>query len=73
MPIITRSEPININKESVTDVPQVESYIKIDFQLETGTRTLIVYEDSSKYYVKELYQGIYKIDSQLFGRLQEAN
>ncbi len=50
MPIITRSEPIN--KESVTDVPQVEGYIKIDFQLETVTSTIFVYEDSSKYYVK---------------------
>ena len=55
------------------DVPQAESYIKIDFQFETGTSTLFAYKDSGKYYVEQPYQGIYKIDSQLYSRLQEAN
>lgn len=68
---ISSSEPTN--KESVQDVPQAESYIKIDFQFETGTSTLFAYEDSGKYYVEQPYQGIYKIDSQLYSRLQEAN
>ncbi len=68
---ISNSEPTN--KESITDVPQVENYIKIDFQFETGTSTLFAYEDSGKYYVEQPYQGIYKIDSQLFGQLQEVN
>ena len=60
---ISSSEPTK--KESVQDVPQAESYIKIDFQFETGTSTLFAYEDSGKYYVEQPYQGIYKIDSQL--------
>lgn len=68
---ISSSEPTN--KESVLDVPQAESYIKIDFQFETGTSTLFAYEDSGKYYVEQPYQGIYKIDSQLYSQLQEAN
>lgn len=68
---ISRAEPTK--KESVQDVPQAESYIKIDFQFETGTSTLFAYEDSKKYYVEQPYQGIYKIDSQLYSRLQEAN
>lgn len=68
---ISDSEPTK--KESVTDVPQVESYIRIDFYFNTGTSTLFAYEDSRKYYVEQPYQGIYKIDSQLYGRLQEAN
>ena len=68
---ISSSEPTN--KESVQDIPQAESYIKIDFQFETGTSTLFAYEDSGKYYVEQPYQGIYKIDSQLYGQLQEAN
>ena len=68
---ISSSEPTN--KESVQDVPQAESYIKIDFQFETGTSTLFAYEDSGKYYVEQPYQGIYKIDSQLYSQLQEAN
>ena len=68
---ISSSEPTK--KESVQDVPQAESYIKIDFQFETGTSTLFAYEDSGKYYVEQPYQGIYKIDSQLYSRLQEAN
>ncbi|WP_270270339.1 DUF5301 domain-containing protein [Enterocloster clostridioformis] len=68
---ISSSEPTN--KESVQDVPQAESYIKIDFQFETGTSTLFAYEDSGKYYIEQPYQGIYKIDSQLYRRLQEIN
>lgn len=68
---ISSSEPTK--KESVQDVPQAESYIKIDFQFETGTSTLFAYEDSEKYYLEQPYQGIYKIDSQLYSRLQEAN
>ena len=68
---ISSSEPTK--KESVQDVPQAESYIKIDFQFETGTSTLFAYEDSGKYYVEQPYQGIYKIDSQLYSRLQEVN
>lgn len=68
---ISSSEPTK--KESVQDVPQAESYIKIDFQFETGTSTLFAYEDSGKYYVEQPYQGIYKIDSQLYSWLQEVN
>ena len=63
----------NTKKESVQDVPQAESYIKIDFQFEAGTSTLFAYEDSGKYYVEQPYQGIYKIDSQLYSQLQETN
>ena len=68
---ISSSEPTK--KESVQDVPQAESYIKIDFQFETGTSTLFAYEDSGKYYVEQPYQGIYKIDSKLYSQLQETN
>ena len=68
---ISSSEPTK--KESVQDVPQAESYIKIDFQFEAGTSTLFVYEDSGKYYLEQPYQGIYKIDSQLYSQLQETN
>lgn len=65
---ISGSEPTK--KESVQDVPKVENYIKIDFRFETGTSTIFAYEDSGKYYIEQPYQGIYKIDSQLFGKLQ---
>ena len=68
---ISSSEPTQ--KESVQDVPQVKSYVKIDFQFKTGTSTLFAYEDNKNYYIEQPYEGIYKIDSQLFGRLQEAN
>ena len=68
---ISSSEPTK--KESVQDVPQAESYIKIDFQFETGTSTIFAYEDSGKYYIEQPYQGIYKINSKLFERLQESD
>ena len=66
---ISSSEPTK--KESVQDCPQEESYIKIDFQFETGTSTIFAYEDSGKYYIEQPYQGIYKIDRKLFERLKE--
>ena len=65
---ISSSEPTK--KESVQDFPQVESYIKIDFRLETGTSTIFAYEDRGKYYLEQPYQGIYKIDRKLFERLK---
>ena len=60
-------------KESVQDVPQLESYIRIDFQYKTGTSTIFAYEDKGKYYIEQPYQGIYEIDSQLFNKLESAN
>ena len=48
----------------------VESYIKIDFRLKTGTSTIFAYEDRGKYYLEQPYQGIYKIDRKLFERLK---
>ena len=68
---ISSSEPTK--KESVQDVPQAESYIKIDFQFKTGTSTIFAYEDSGKYYIEQPYQGICKINSKLFERLQESD
>ena len=67
---ISNSKPTS--KESVQDVPQVKSYIKIDIQFETGTSTLFAYEDNGKYYVEQLYQGIYEIDSKLYEQLQKT-
>lgn len=68
---ISSSEPTT--KECVQDVPQVENYIKIDFQHQTGTSTIFAYEDNGKYYIEQPYQGIYEIDSQLFEKLERAN
>lgn len=60
------------SKESVQDAPDVENYIKIDIQFESGTGTLFAYEDSGKYYIEQPYQGIYEIDSKLYSQLLEA-
>ena len=65
---ISSSEPTK--KESVQDVPQADSYIKIDFRHETGTITIFAYEDRGKYYLERPYQGIYKTDRKLFERLK---
>ena len=72
---ISSSEPTK--KESVQDVPQAESYIRIDFRHETGTETEIItifaYEDRGKYYLEQPYRGIYKTDRKLFERLNETD
>ena len=68
---ISSSEPTK--KERVQDFPLVESYIKIDFRLKTGTSTIFAYEDRGKYYLEQPYQGIYKIERRLFERLKETD
>ena len=68
---ISSSKPTK--KESVQDVPQAESYIRIDFRHETGTITIFAYEDRGKYYLEQPYQGIYKIERRLFERLKETD
>ena len=72
---ISSSEPTK--KESVQDVPQAESYIRIDFRHETGTETetitIFAYEDRGKYYLEQPYQGIYKTDRKLFERLNDTD
>ena len=72
---ISSSKPTK--KESVQDVPQAESYIRIDFRHETGTETetitIFAYEDRGKYYLEQPYQGIYKIERRLFERLKETD
>ena len=56
---ISSSEPTK--KESVQDFPQVESYIKIDFRLKTGTSTIFAYEDRGKYYLEQLIKEFIKL------------
>ena len=68
---ISSSKPTK--KESVQDVPQAESYIRIDFRHETGTITIFAYEDRGKYYLEQPYQGIYKIERRLVERLKETD
>ena len=67
---ISGSEPTE--RESVQDVPGTENHIRIDFHVGTGTSTIFAYEDSGEYYIEQPYQGIYKINRQLYERLQEA-
>lgn len=61
------------NKESVQDVPQVDNYIKIDFQLDNGVSTIFVYEDGGRYYIEQPYQGIYELDSAVYSLIKESN
>ena len=68
---ISAAEPTR--KESVQDAPQTENYIKIDFRLKTDVSTLFAYEENGKYYIEEPYQGVYRIGSRLFEKLQQAN
>lgn len=61
------------NKESVQDAPQVDNYIKIDFQLDNGVSTIFVYEDGGRYYIEQPYQGIYELDSAVYSLIKESN
>lgn len=68
---ISESEPTD--KISVQDTPNIDSYIKIDFNFEKDTSTLFAYEDNGKYYVEQPYQGIFEISSRLYQRLQNMD
>lgn len=47
-------------KKSIQDVPNVAEYIKIDFLLtNNSTSTLFIYQEKSKWYIEQPYQGIY--------------
>ena len=48
------------SKPSVNDSPNVDEYVKIDFNCSDDTVTVIFfYEDSGTQYVEQPYQGIY--------------
>lgn len=66
---ITEAEPTS--RKSVQDVPQVDNYIKIDFQLHGGISTVFVYEEDGKYYVEQPYQGIYELAGVVYTLITE--
>ena len=48
------------SKSSVNDFPNVDEYVKIDFNCSDDTvTTIFFYEDSGTQYVEQPYQGIY--------------
>lgn len=48
------------SKSSVNDSPNVDEYVKIDFNCSDDTvTTIFFYEDSGTQYVEQPYQGIY--------------
>ena len=61
---IAKVEPTS--KKSVQDVPQVDDYVKIDFQLNGGVSTIFTYEEDSKYYIEQPYQGIYELSKDIY-------
>lgn len=67
---ISDSKPTN--KQSVQDVPQVESYIQLDLRLGEGTSTLFIYKDGENCYIEQPYQGIYEINSELYDLICET-
>ena len=65
---ISAAEPTG--KESVQDIPQTKSYIKVVLTTATDASiTLYVYEDADGFYIEQPYQGIYKTDSKVYERL----
>ena len=48
------------SKSSVNDSPNIDEYVKIDFNCSDDTvTTIFFYEDSGTQYVEQPYQGIY--------------
>lgn len=59
------------NRESVQDFPQVDNYIKVEFNSQTEKTTVFVYKDKGKFYVEQPYSGIYIIDGDLYKMFRE--
>lgn len=49
-------------KESIQDVPNVETYGKVDITNNSGITTFFYYQEDEKYYIEQPYQGIYETD-----------
>lgn len=48
------------SKSSINDSPNVDEYVKIDFNCSDNTvTTIFFYEDSGTQYIEQPYQGIY--------------
>ena len=61
------------NKQSVQDFPQVNNYIKVEFNSQTEKTTVFVYKDKGKFYVEQPYSGICIIDEEIYNQLKEVS
>lgn len=55
-------EAESTTKESIQDVPNVETYGKVDILNNSGVTTLFYYKEQGKYYIEQPYQGVYQTD-----------
>ena len=58
--ILTNTEITN--KESVQDIPNVDSYGKVDISYNNKISTIFYYSEKEKHYIEQPYQGIYVTD-----------
>lgn len=58
--VLTKGEATT--KESVQDIPNVESYGKVDISYNDKVSTIFYYTEDGKYYIEQPYQGIYITD-----------
>ena len=49
-------------KESVQDIPNVETYGKVDISNNGGVTTIFYYIEDGKYLIEQPYQGIYETE-----------
>ena len=58
--VVTQAE--STAKESIQDIPDVETYGKVDISNNGGTTTFFYYIENEKHYIEQPYQGIYETD-----------
>ena len=61
------------SKESVQDVPSVSKYTKVDILYNNNISSVFIYEEDSKWYVEQPYQGIYEVDETISSFLEDKN
>ena len=60
--IVVVTQAKSTTKESVQDVPDTETYGKVDISNNGGTTTFFYYIENEKYYIEQPYKGIYETD-----------
>lgn len=59
-------------KESVQDVPSVLEYTRVDLVCNGNISSIFIYQEDSKWYIEQPYQGIYKTDETVLDLLEDS-
>lgn len=66
------SEARATSKKSVQDVPNVSEYTRVDLVQDGKLTSIFIYQENSKWYIEQAYQGIYETDENILDLLMDS-